>query len=380
MSRPLALYVHIPFCKTKCPYCDFNTYAGIEVLIPSYVDALCRETELWGRLLGRPPVRTVFLGGGTPSYVPAEGIGRVLDTVRDAFDLDPAAEITLEANPGSADVTRFSDYHSAGVTRLSLGVQSFSDTQLLTLGRIHNGLQALQAVDMAAQAGFANVNIDLMHGLPEQTVDLAAQDIDTAIALEPNHLSLYQLTLEPNTRFAAQPPALPDEATCWQIRSLFEETAISAGYEQYEVSAFARPDSHCSHNLNYWSFGDYLGIGAGAHGKVTSPNGIGRYAHEKHPRRYMAMVTASQSGKNLKLASAEEIAFEFVLNALRLKNGFRLIDFSQRTGLSAECLLGTVKNAAKRGLLNISNNRVRTTDLGYRFLDDVIALFLPETD
>jgi oxygen-independent coproporphyrinogen-3 oxidase len=307
-------------------------------------------------------------------------IAQVLEQADKQIGLQANVEITLEANPGSADVTRFSDYHSAGVNRLSLGVQSFSDTQLLTLGRIHNGLQALQAVDMAAQAGFAHVNIDLMHGLPEQTVDLAAQDIDTAIALEPNHLSLYQLTLEPNTRFAAQPPALPDEATCWQIRSLFEETAISAGYEQYEVSAFARPDSHCSHNLNYWSFGDYLGIGAGAHGKVTSPNGIGRYAHEKHPRRYMAMVTASQSGRNLKLASAEEIAFEFVLNALRLKNGFRLIDFSQRTGLSAECLLGTVKNAAKRGLLNISNNRVRTTDLGYRFLDDVIALFLPETD
>jgi oxygen-independent coproporphyrinogen-3 oxidase len=307
-------------------------------------------------------------------------IAQVLEQADKQIGLQANVEITLEANPGSADVTRFSDYHSAGVNRLSLGVQSFSDTQLLSLGRIHNGLQALQAVDMAAQAGFAHVNIDLMHGLPEQTVDLAAQDIDTAIALEPNHLSLYQLTLEPNTRFAAQPPALPDEATCWQIRSVFEETAISAGYEQYEVSAFARPGSHCSHNLNYWSFGDYLGIGAGAHGKVTSPNGIGRYAHEKHPRRYMAMVTASQSGRNLKLASAEEIAFEFVLNALRLKNGFRLIDFSQRTGLSAECLLGTVKNAAKRGLLNISNNRVRTTDLGYRFLDDVIALFLPETD
>ena len=378
---PLSLYVHFPWCETKCPYCDFNSHALRDVLPEEdYCHVLLHDLKAISHYAQGRQLASVFFGGGTPSLFSASVIAQVLEHADKQIGLQENVEITLEANPGSADVTRFSDYHSAGVTRLSLGVQSFSDTQLLSLGRIHNGLQALQAVDMATQAGFANVNIDLMHGLPEQTVDLAAQDIDTAIALEPNHLSLYQLTLEPNTRFAAQPPALPDEATCWQIRSLFEETAISAGYEQYEVSAFARPDSHCSHNLNYWSFGDYLGIGAGAHGKVTSPNGIGRYAHEKHPRRYMAMVTASQSGRNLKLASAEEIAFEFVLNALRLKNGFRLIDFSQRTGLSAECLLGTVQNAAKRDLLNISNNRVRTTDLGYRFLDDVIALFLPETD
>ena len=378
---PLSLYVHFPWCESKCPYCDFNSHTLRETLPEEdYCHVLLHDLEAISHYAQGRQLASVFFGGGTPSLFSASIIAQVLEQADKQIGLQANVEITLEANPGSADVTRFSDYHSAGVNRLSLGVQSFSDTQLLSLGRIHNGLQALQAVDMATQAGFAHVNIDLMHGLPEQTVDLAAQDIDTAIALEPNHLSLYQLTLEPNTRFAAQPPALPDEATCWQIRSLFEETAISAGYEQYEVSAFARPDSHCSHNLNYWSFGDYLGIGAGAHGKVTSPDGIGRYAHEKHPRRYMAMVTASQSGKNLKLASAEEIAFEFVLNALRLKNGFRLIDFSQRTGLSAECLLGTVKNAAKRGLLNISNNRVRTTDLGYRFLDDVIALFLPETD
>ena len=378
---PLSLYVHFPWCESKCPYCDFNSHALRETLPEEdYCHVLLHDLGAISHYAQGRQLASVFFGGGTPSLFSASIIAQVLEQADKQIGLQANVEITLEANPGSADVTRFSDYHSAGVTRLSLGVQSFSDTQLLTLGRIHNGLQALQAVDMAAQAGFAHVNIDLMHGLPEQTVDLAAQDIDTAIALEPNHLSLYQLTLEPNTRFAAQPPTLPDEATCWQIRSLFEETAISAGYEQYEVSAFARPDSHCSHNLNYWSFGDYLGIGAGAHGKVTSPHGIGRYAHEKHPRRYMAMVTASQSDRNLKLASAEEIAFEFVLNALRLKNGFRLIDFSQRTGLSAECLLGTVKNAAKRGLLNISDNRVRTTDLGYRFLDDVIALFLPETD
>ena len=378
---PLSLYVHFPWCESKCPYCDFNSHTLRETLPEEdYCHVLLHDLEAISHYAQGRQLASVFFGGGTPSLFSASIIAQVLEQADKQIGLQANVEITLEANPGSADVTRFSDYHSAGVNRLSRGVQSCSDTQLLTLGRIHNGLQALQAVDMAAQAGFAHVNIDLMHGLPEQTVDLAAQDIDTAIALEPNHLSLYQLTLEPNTRFAAQPPALPDEATCWQIRSLFEETAISAGYEQYEVSAFARPDSHCSHNLNYWSFGDYLGIGAGAHGKVTSPNGIGRYAHEKHPRRYMAMVTASQSGRNLKLASAEEIAFEFVLNALRLKNGFRLIDFSQRTGLSAECLLGTVKNAAKRGLLNISNNRVRTTDLGYRFLDDGIALFLPDAD
>ena len=378
---PLSLYVHFPWCETKCPYCDFNSHALREALPEEdYCHVLLHDLKTISHYAQGRQLASVFFGGGTPSLFSARVIAQVLEHADKQIGLQENVEITLEANPGSADVTRFSDYHSAGVTRLSLGVQSFSDTQLLALGRIHNSLQALQAVDMAAQAGFAHVNIDLMHGLPEQSVELAAQDIDTAISLEPNHLSLYQLTLEPNTQFAAQPPTLPDETTCWQIRSLFEETAISAGYEQYEVSAFARPGGHCSHNLNYWSFGDYLGIGAGAHGKVTSPNGIGRYAHEKHPRRYMAMVKANQSGRNLKLASAEEIAFEFLLNALRLKNGFRLIDFSQRTGLSAECILDTVKNAANRGLLNISNNRVRATDLGYRFLDDVIALFLPETD
>jgi oxygen-independent coproporphyrinogen-3 oxidase len=378
---PLSLYVHFPWCETKCPYCDFNSHALRDVLPEEdYCHVLLHDLKAISHYAQGRQLASVFFGGGTPSLFSASVIAQVLEHADKQIGLQENVEITLEANPGSADVTRFSDYHSAGVTRLSLGVQSFSDTQLLALGRIHNSLQALQAVDMATDAGFAHVNIDLMHGLPEQNVDLAAQDIDTAITLEPSHLSLYQLTLEPNTQFAAQPPALPDETTCWQIRNLIEETAISAGYEQYEVSAFARPGSHCSHNLNYWSFGDYLGIGAGAHGKVTSPNGIGRYAHEKHPRRYMAMVEASQSGKNLKSASAEEIAFEFLLNALRLKNGFRLIDFSQRTGLSAECILDTVKNAENRGLLNISNNRVRATDLGYRFLDDVIALFLPETD
>ena len=378
---PLSLYVHFPWCESKCPYCDFNSHALREALPEEdYCHVLLHDLEAIAHYAQGRQLASVFFGGGTPSLFSANSISKVLEHADKQIGLQANVEITLEANPGSADVARFSDYHSAGVTRLSLGVQSFSDTQLLALGRIHNSLQARQAVDMATNAGFANVNIDLMHGLPEQNIDLAAQDIDTAIALEPNHLSLYQLTLEPNTRFAAQPPELPDEATCWQIRSLFEETAISAGYEQYEVSAFARPGSHCSHNLNYWSFGDYLGIGAGAHGKVTNPDGIGRYAHEKHPNRYRAMVKAGQSGKNLKLTSSEEIAFEFVLNALRLKNGFRLIDFSQRTGLSTEHLLGTVENAAKEGLLNISNNQVRATDLGYRFLDDVIALFLPDAD
>jgi len=378
---PLSLYVHFPWCESKCPYCDFNSHALRDTLPEEdYCHVLLHDLEAIAHYAQGRQLASVFFGGGTPSLFSANVITQVLEQADKKIGLQANLEITLEANPGSADVARFSDYHSAGVTRLSLGVQSFSDTQLLALGRIHNSLQARQAVDMATDAGFTHVNIDLMHGLPEQNIDLAAQDIDTAIALEPNHLSLYQLTLEPNTRFAAQPPALPDEATCWQIRSLFEETAISAGYEQYEVSAFSRPGGHCSHNLNYWSFGDYLGIGAGAHGKVTSPNGIGRYAHEKHPSRYKTMVKAGQSGRNLKLAIPEEIAFEFVLNALRLKNGFRLIDFSQRTGLSPEHLLGTVENAAKQGLLKISNNQVRATDLGYRFLDDVIALFLPDAD
>ncbi len=331
---PLSLYVHFPWCESKCPYCDFNSHALRKTLPEEdYCHVLLHDLEAIAHYAQGRQLASVFFGGGTPSLFSASVITQVLEHADKLIGLQANLEITLEANPGSADVTRFSDYHSAGVTRLSLGVQSFSNTQLLALGRIHNSLQARQAVDMANDAGFPHVNIDLMHGLPKQNINLATHDIDTAIALEPNHLSLYQLTLEPNTLFAAQPPALPDEATCWKIRSLYQETAISAGYEQYEVSAFARPGSHCLHNLNYWSFGDYLGIGAGAHGKVTSPNGIGRYAQEKHPRRYMAMVKASQSDRNLKLASPDEIAFEFVLNALRLKNGFRLIDFSQRTDL-----------------------------------------------
>jgi len=375
---PLSLYVHLPWCEKKCPYCDFNSHPLRQALPEKdYATALLRDLESVAQLAGDRVLCSVFFGGGTPSLFPAQTIAAVLESAHTLIGLADGAEITLEANPGSADEARFAAYRSAGVNRLSLGLQSFSDPQLKALGRIHNADQARQAVITARDAGFEKINIDLMHGLPDQSMSAAAHDIESAIAFSPEHLSLYQLTIEPNTRFAADPPALPDEESCWQIRCAVEERAADAGYERYEVSAFSERGSRCRHNLNYWKFGDYIGIGAGAHSKITDRQGIWRCAREKHPRRYIETTATKQSPPSLQSVSGSALAFEFALNALRLKEGFTVALFEQRTGLSWESLSGTLAEAEERGLLKVNTDRVCATPLGYRFLDDLVELFLP---
>ena len=375
---PLSLYVHLPWCEKKCPYCDFNSHPLRQALPEKdYATALLRDLESVAQLAGDRVLCAVFFGGCTPSLFPAQTIAAVLESAHTLIGLADGAEITLEANPGSADEARFAAYRSAGVNRLSLGLQSFSDPQLKALGRIHNADQARQAVITARDAGFEKINIDLMHGLPDQSMSAAAHDIESAIAFSPEHLSLYQLTIEPNTRFAADPPALPDEESCWQIRCAVEERAADAGYERYEVSAFSERGIRCRHNLNYWKFGDYIGIGAGAHSKITDRQGIWRCAREKHPRRYIETTATKQSSPSLQSVSGSALAFEFALNALRLKEGFTVALFEQRTGLSWESLSGTLAEAEERGLLKVNTDRVCATPLGYRFLDDLVELFLP---
>ncbi len=375
---PLSLYVHLPWCEQKCPYCDFNSHPLRQVLPEEdYVKALLQDLEITALQAGGRALCSVFFGGGTPSLFSAHSVAAVLESTHKLIGLADKAEITLEANPGSANAKRFAAYRDAGVNRLSLGLQSFSDPQLKALGRIHDESQSRQAVMAARDAGFEQINIDLMHGLPGQSTSAAAHDIESAIAFSPEHLSLYQLTIEPNTQFAAEPPPLPDEETCWQIRCTLEERATGAGFERYEVSAFSRPVNRCRHNLNYWEFGDYIGIGAGAHAKITDRHGVRRYAREKHPRRYIETAVTGKLLPETHPVTGSELAFEFVLNALRLKEGFSVALFEQRTGLSWHCLSSAFELAKDRGLLNITNDQVCATTLGYRFLDDLVGLFLP---
>ena len=378
---PLSLYVHLPWCEQKCPYCDFNSHALRQTLPENdYVTALLSDLESAAQQVGDRVLCSVFFGGGTPSLFSAQSIAAVLESAHTLIGLADGAEVTLEANPGSADAARFAAYRSAGVNRLSLGLQSFSDPQLKALGRIHNADQSRGAVIAARDAGFENINIDLMHGLPDQSMIEATHDIESAIAFSPEHLSLYQLTIEPNTRFAADPPTLPDEETCWQIRCILEERAADAGYERYEVSAFSRRGNRCRHNLNYWEFGDYIGIGAGAHSKITDGPQIWRCAREKHPRRYIETAFAEKRPPQFQSVSGSALSFEFALNALRLKEGFTVALFEQRTGLSWDGLSSTIAEAQERGLLKVSTHRVCATPLGYRFLDDLVELFLPASD
>ncbi len=291
----------------------------------------------------------------------------------------PEIEVTLEANPGSSDVERFSGYRAAGVNRLSLGVQSFSDEKLLSLGRIHNGCRARQAVVGAHNAGFTNINIDLMFNLPDQNEQGALSDLEIALQYSPNHISLYQLTIEPNTYFAVKPPTLPDEDTGWKIRSTLYEAAKRHGYYQYEVSAFSKLGWECNHNLNIWQFGDYIGVGAGAHGKVTTPQGVMRYAKEKHPNRYMKKALSNVALADPRSIPSEDVCFEYMLNSLRLSDGFPIREFTKITGVPWSFLAGPLRDAQSLGLLETHHGSVRATKLGYRFLDDLIELFLPKT-
>jgi oxygen-independent coproporphyrinogen-3 oxidase len=377
---PLSLYIHIPWCVKKCPYCDFNSHGQAGALpVAEYIAALVRDLEqdlplAWGRT-----VHSVFFGGGTPSLFAPEAIGAILDACAARLRFAPAAEITMECNPGTAEHGRFHAYRAAGVNRISFGIQSFDDGCLQRLGRIHDSREAERAVMLAQDAGYDNLNLDLMYALPGQDLAMALHDVERAIALQPAHLSHYQLTLEPNTVFAARPPAgLPDEDSAWDIQERCIERMAAAGYAQYEVSAYAQPGRQCAHNLNYWRFGDYLGIGAGAHGKVSSgaTGEILRRWKPKNPRDYLASAGTPAGIGGDSLIAPDNRPFDYMLNALRLVEGFRLADFEARTGLGRECIAAELAQARARGWLEHDGERVRPTELGRRFTNDVISLFL----
>ena len=377
---PLALYVHFPWCVRKCPYCDFNSHeaAGGVAAIPEarYLDALRADLDaalplVWGRRIA-----SIFFGGGTPSLISAAGLDRLLSDLRARLPLEPDCEITLEANPGTFEAAKFTAFRAAGVGRLSIGVQSFDDAQLHRLGRVHDRAQALAAIE-AAQRDFDNFNLDLMYALPEQAPEAMRADVELALRLAPPHLSLYQLTIEPNTVFAKRPPQLPDEDTAAAMHEWIEERTAAAGYEHYEVSAYAQPGRACRHNLNYWQFGDYLGIGAGAHSKISFPGRILRQARLRQPASYiegalrgMPLAESSEVGRR-------DLAFEFMLNALRLNDGVPTRLFVERTGLPMSALEPGLREAERRGLLTADVERIAPTPLGRRFLSDLQAIFLP---
>lgn len=374
---PLTLYVHFPWCVRKCPYCDFNSHAVRDEGIPeaAYLDALEADLQgalpqVWGRR-----VHSVFIGGGTPSLLSAAGLDRLLTTVRMLLPLDPLAEITLEANPGTVEAGRFRDYRAAGVNRLSLGIQSFDDHQLQRLGRIHDGTEARAAIDTAL-AHFERVNLDLMYALPEQTVDQALADVDTALGFGVSHLSCYHLTLEPNTPFHHSPPPLPDADLAADMQEAIEARLAEAGFIHYETSAFARPGQECRHNLNYWTFGDYLGIGAGAHGKLSSHEGIVREMRHKHPGRYLEAATRGAFVQERREVGVAELPFEFMMNALRLTEGFPSALFTAHTGLPLAMVEAELIAARQRGLVEIDAERIRPTTRGRHFLNDLLTLFL----
>lgn len=377
---PLALYIHYPWCVRKCPYCDFNSHerAGGPAAIPEaqYLEALRADLEtalpyVWGR-----PIVSVFIGGGTPSLLSAAGLERLLSDVRALLPLTADCEITLEANPGTFEAQKFAAYRAAGVNRLSIGIQSFDEGKLKALGRIHDRAQALAAVE-CAQRHFDNFNLDLMFALPGQSLEQLREDVETALALAPPHLSLYQLTLEPNTVFAKYPPVLPDEDTAAAMQAWIEERTAAAGYAHYEVSAYARPGRACRHNLNYWTFGDYLGIGAGAHGKLSFPHRIVRQSRLRQPGLYLAQrATRRFVAESVEVARAD-LPFEFMLNALRLTDGVAYDLFAARTGLPVSAIDPTVEQARSRGLMAPDPTRLAPTALGRRFLSDLQALFLP---
>jgi putative oxygen-independent coproporphyrinogen III oxidase len=372
---PLALYIHIPWCARKCPYCDFNSHESRGALPEEdYVEALFRDLEgllpkVWGRR-----VSSIFIGGGTPSLFSAQAIDRLLGGVRARLTIEPHAEITLEANPGTVEAGRFRGFRDAGVNRISIGVQSFDDRMLASLGRIHGGDEARRAIG-AALASFDNVNADLMYGLPAQTLAMAGADLEEAIRLGVPHISAYQLTIEPNTAFFSRPPPLPEHDLCADMQLAAEALLGSSGFQQYETSAFARPGRGSVHNLNYWQFGDYLGIGAGAHGKISFPDRITRHSRAKQPKEYLA---AENSLVEDRPVPAGELPFEFMLNALRLTGGFHPNLFAERTGLPLLRIEKRLQRAEKAGLLEITLDRIGPTERGRLFLNDLQEFFIPD--
>jgi oxygen-independent coproporphyrinogen-3 oxidase len=377
---PLSLYIHIPWCVKKCPYCDFNSHNAPQTLPQDeYVVALLADLDQDLPLAQGRPLQSIFFGGGTPSLFSPDAIARILDGAAQRLAFAPNIEITLETNPGTVEHGPFAGYRNAGVNRISFGVQSFDDDALRRIGRIHDAQQAERAVKSAQDAGIENLNLDLMYALPRQTVAGALADVEKAIMLQTPHLSHYQLTLEPNTAFAASPPPLPDEDSAWDMQEACQARLAQAGFAQYEVSAYARDGRECVHNLNYWNFGDYLGIGAGAHGKATLADGaVWRRWKVRAPRGYLEHAATPRRIGGDDAIAPEQLPFEFMLNALRLNAGFDLADFSSRTGLAADAIASTLAQAQARGWLAREGARIRATELGQRFLNDVIKLFLPD--
>jgi putative oxygen-independent coproporphyrinogen III oxidase len=384
LAPPLSLYVHMPWCVKKCPYCDFNSHGlrGAPPPYAEYVELLLADLDAdladFGAAAHGRPIESVFFGGGTPSLFAPELVARFLDGARARLPFAAGCEITLETNPGTVEHGRFDGYLAAGVNRLSFGIQSFDDDKLRRLGRIHSAAEAEAAVKSAQDAGYANLNLDLMYALPEQDIGGALADVERAIALSPTHISHYQLTLEPNTAFAANPPPLPDDDHAWAMQEACEARLAEAGYGQYEISAYAQPGRRCTHNLNYWRFGDYLGIGAGAHGKLSdaTAGSVRRRWKTRHPKAYMEAAAGPRRIGGDNTVGADELPFEYMLNALRLVDGVPLADFAERTGLPPERIAAPLAEAHRRGWLADDPQRLRTTALGQRFLNDVIASFL----
>jgi len=376
VSPPLALYVHVPWCVQKCPYCDFNSHeANGEIPERQYVDALIADLQsalplIWGR-----PVVSVFFGGGTPSLLSPAAVDELITAFRTLAMLAPDAEITLEANPGTVEAEKFAGFRAAGVNRLSLGIQSFNEGHLKALGRIHDAGEAKRAAQLAGEH-FPAFNLDLMYGLPGQTLEQALSDVDTALGFQPGHLSCYQLTLEPNTRFAAFPPELPEGDTCADMQDAIEAKLAAAGFTNYETSAFAQPGRQCRHNLNYWYFGDYLGIGAGAHSKLTLHDRVLRQMRWKHPKAYLENVASGNPVQESNEVAAADLPFEFMMNALRLADGFHPSLFEARTAQPFGLILPQLKAAEAEGLLEIGPEKIAPTLKGRRFLNVLLERFL----
>ena len=373
---PLSLYVHLPWCLKKCPYCDFNSHeVGAELPEQRYIDALMADLEgslplIWGRT-----VHSVFIGGGTPSLFSPQAIDRMLADIRARLRLAPDCEITLEANPGTFEKDRFRAFRSAGVTRLSIGVQSFDNQHLKALGRVHDRAQAIAAVEEAASA-FDTFNLDIMYALPGQSLAQQAQDMRVALALQPPHISIYHLTIEPNTYFAKFPPAIPEDDTAYAMLDQITEMTAANGMQRYEVSAYAQPGHRCFHNLNYWQFGDYLGIGAGAHSKLSFAHRVVRQVRFREPALYMSKSLAGTAVAQENEVSRADLPFEFMLNALRLREGFKLQDFLEKTGLPFTAIQKGLDEAERKGLIERDFVHVRPTERGFDFLNDLQALFL----
>ncbi|MBK8327510.1 MAG: radical SAM family heme chaperone HemW [Moraxellaceae bacterium] len=373
---PLSLYIHVPWCVRKCPYCDFNSHTSPQSLPEDeYIAALLLDIDQDLTWLQGRAIHSVFIGGGTPSLLSPQSYQLLFSQLKQKMTFEANCEITLEANPATVEHGSFEGYLAAGINRLSLGIQSFNGLQLKNLGRIHGQSEAEKAILLAKAAGFTNFNLDLMHGLPNQSLEEALLDIEIALSFKPPHLSWYQLTIEPNTAFYRQPPVLPDDDTLWAIQEAGQQKLAQAGLLQYEVSAYTH-NKPSQHNLNYWQFGDYLAIGAGAHGKVTTPEGIFRYRKTRLPKDYLAAAPQQQARLGLEKVSNDDLSFEFMMNGLRLKQGVPIAYFEQRTGLSWPLLEAQLAPALAKNWLSLKNNHIKCTELGFNYLNDVLSLFL----